>query len=291
MTALKVAVLGLGIMGGGMARSLLAAGFETAVWNRSPEKADALAAIGARKAETPADAARGADIVIAMLADDDASRRAWLAEADGALAAMQDGAIAIEASTLTTGWVHALKERMDAREMDFLDAPVTGSRQQSAEGKLRFLVGGDPAALERAAPAFAAMGSEAVHLGPTGSGATLKLVNNFLCGVQVASLAEAIAMIERSGLDVRRSVEILAGGAAGSPLVGALSARMLDRSYEPHFLVPLMAKDLAYAHATFAEAGIDLPSAVAARARFDTAADAGHHDSDIAAIIEPLRRG
>jgi 3-hydroxyisobutyrate dehydrogenase len=290
MSALKVAVLGLGIMGSGMARNLLAGGFEIAVWNRSPEKADVLAAVGARKAHTPADAARGADIVIAMLSDDDASRRAWLDETDGALAALQDGAIAIEASTLTIGWVRTLKERMDARGIDFLDAPVTGSRQQSAEGKLRFLVGGAAEAVDRAASVFAAMGSEAVHLGPTGSGATLKLVNNFLCGVQVASLAEAIALIERSGLDVRPAVDILTGGAAGSPLLGTMAARMLDRAYEPQFLVPLMAKDLAYAHAAFAEAGIQLSSATAAKARFDTAADSGGRESDIAAIIEPLRR-
>lgn len=289
MTALKVAVLGLGIMGGGMARNLLSGGFDMTVWNRSPAKADPLVAAGARLAATPAEAAHDADIVVAMLADDDASRQAWLSETDGALAAMKAGAIGIEASTLTVDWVRTLNEAMMAHGAGFLDAPVTGSRQQAAEGKLRFLVGGDPDVLARAEPAFAAMGSETVHLGPTGSGATLKLVNNFLCGVQVASLAEAIAMIERSGLDVRRAVSILTGGAPGSPLLGAVSARMLDRAYEPQFLVPLMAKDLAYAEAAFAAAEIPLPSAAAARERFDAAARAGRQGSDIAAIIEPLR--
>ncbi len=106
----------------------------------------------------------------------------------------------------------------------------------------------------------------------------------------MASLAEAIAMIERKGLDVRRTVDILTRGAPGIPLLGAVSVRMLDRAYEPQFLVPLMAKDLTYAEAAFAEAGIPLPSAAAARQRFQTAADAGQQESDIAAIIEPLRR-
>lgn len=289
MSALKVAMLGLGIMGGGMARNLLAGGFDTTVWNRSPEKADSLIAAGARRAATPAEAAHDADIVVVMLADDDASRQAWLSGTDGALAAMKAGAIAVEASTLTVGWVGVLNEAMMARGVGFLDAPVTGSRQQAAEGKLRFLVGGDPATLACAEPVFAAMGSETVHLGPTGSGATLKLVNNFLCGVQVASLAEAIVMIERSGLDVHRAVDILASGAPGSPLLGAVATRMLDRSYEPQFLVPLMAKDLAYAEAAFAEAGIALPSAAAAKQRFEAAASAGRQGSDIAAVIEPLR--
>ncbi len=183
MTAPKVAVFGLGIMGSGMARNLLAGGFDTAVWNRSPEKAEPLVAAGPRKAETPAEAATGADIVVAMLADDDASRRAWLAEPDGALSAMGSEAVAIEASTLTVEWVRTLGAKMMARGIGFLDAPVTGSRQQAAEGKLRFLVGGDADALARAVSVLAAMGSETVHLGPAGSGATLKLVNNFLCGV------------------------------------------------------------------------------------------------------------
>lgn len=289
MSRLKVAVLGLGIMGGGMARQLLAAGFDVAVWNRSADKATPIVAAGARLASSPADAARGADMVVAMLADDDASRRAWLAPDDGALAAMQDGAIAIECSTLTVEWIRTLAGAMETGGVDFLDAPVTGSRPQAAEGKLRFLVGGDAEVAARAAPVLEAMGSETVHLGPVGSGAVLKLVNNFLCGVQVASLAEAIAMIERSGLDVTRAVDLIVGGAPGSPLLGAVSKRMLERSYDPQFLVPLMAKDLAYAQAAFAERGIALASAAAAKARFDVAVETGHGDRDIAAIIEPIR--
>lgn len=288
MSKTKVAVLGLGIMGSGMARCLIEGGFDVAVWNRSRAKAEPLGAAGARVGDTPARAAEGADFVVAMLADDGASRTAWTG-AEGALAAMKPGAAAIESSTLTAAWVRELKLIAGARGIGLLDAPVTGSKAQANEGKLRFFVGGEAEVVARSQPVFDAMGTEVIHLGASGAGATLKLVNNFLCGVQVASLAEAIAMLERSGLDVPRAVDLLGAGAPGSPIVKMLAQRMLDRAYEPNFLMPLMAKDLGYATAEFAAQGIALPSADAARARFEAAAGAGLADRDMSAVIEPLR--
>ncbi len=285
---MKVAVLGLGIMGSGMARQLLAAGFEVAVWNRSADKAQPLADEGARIAASPADAGNGAAIVIAMLADDAVSRAVWTGE-DGALAAMQEGAIALDSSTLTGGWVTELAALAEARGVRFLEAPVTGSRDQAAQGALRFLVGGAADVLEAARPVLDAMGSATVHLGPVGSGATVKLANNFLCGVQAASLAEALALFEKRGLNVEQAVSVLTEGAPASPLLKAVSRRMLDRAYDPHFFVPLMAKDLSYAGQALAEAGIPSAIAEAARKRFLDAAAAGHGEQDIASIIEPLR--
>jgi len=286
---MKVAVLGLGIMGSGMARQLLAAGFEVSVWNRSADKAAPLGEAGARVAATPAEAATGAAVVVAMLADDAVSRAVWTGEG-GALAAMDAGTIVIESSTLTGGWVKELAGLATARGVGFLEAPVTGSRDQAAQGALRFLVGGDVDVLAAARSAFDAMGSAVVHLGPVGSAATVKLANNFLCGVQAASLAEAVALFERQGLDVEQAVAILTDGAPGSPIVKAVSRRMLDRAYDPHFLVPLMAKDLGYAGQTLAEVGITSAIADAARQRFLEADGAGHGRYDIAAIVEPLRK-
>jgi len=285
----RIAFLGLGTMGAGMAAQLATKGFDLSVWNRSRAKADALAEHGARAAATPAEAAAGADIVIAMVADDAASRAVWLGD-DGALAVLRPGALAIESSTLTIDWVRTLAGAAQTQGLDFIDAPVTGSRQQASEGALKFLVGGADAVVARARPVLDAMGVDVLHLGPVGSGAILKLVNNFLCGVQVASVAEAVAMIERSGLDPVRAVAVLAGGAPGSPLVGAVSQRMLDRAYQPNFFPGLMAKDLAYAQAAFAAQGITLASADAARARFEAAVADGLGDKDIASIVEPLRR-
>ncbi|WP_420145474.1 NAD(P)-dependent oxidoreductase [Sphingobium sp.] len=286
---MKIAVLGLGLMGSGMARRLLAAGFDVAVWNRSADKATPLGEAGARVAATPAQAADGAAIVVAMLADDDVSRAVWTGP-DGALDAMAPGAIAIESSTLTGPWITELAAHAARRSVRFLEAPVTGSRDQAAAGALRFLVGGDAATLADARPAFDAMGNAIVHLGPVGSGATMKLANNFLCGVQAASLAEAITLLEKSGLDMEQAMSVLADGAPGSPMVKGVGRRMLDRDYRPHFVVPLMAKDLGYAARALADAGITSAIAAAARARYIEADEAGESLHDISAIVEPLRK-
>lgn len=272
-----------------MARQLLAAGFDLTMWNRSAGKAEALRAAGGRVAATPADAVQHADIVIAMLANDDVSKTVWTGE-DGALAAMKAGAIAIESSTLTGDWVFDLARQAVARGVRFLEAPVTGSRDQAAQGTLRFLVGGDAEAIELARPAFDAMGGALVHLGPVGSAATVKLANNYLCGVQAASLAEAIALFEKHGLDIEQAMSILFDGAPASPMVKGVGRRMLDRDYAPHFVVPLMAKDLGYAAQALADVGIVSAIAQAARQRFIDADMVGEGDRDIAAIVEPLRK-
>jgi 3-hydroxyisobutyrate dehydrogenase len=285
----KVSVLGLGIMGAGMARQLISKGFDVTVWNRSSAGTSSFAGTRARIAATVAEAGRDADIVIAMLANDEASRSVWLGPG-GALAAMHAQAIAIESSTLSVDWVLELAASAQAHALGFLDAPVTGSKAQAESGTLAFLVGGEAKVLERARFALQAMSGNIAHLGPTGNGAIMKLINNFLCGVQIASLAEALAMAERSGLDARQAVTLLSTGAPGSPLVKALAQRMIERAYEPHFLVSLMAKDLSYARQAFAGVGIDLASADAARERFVAADRSGFGERDIASIVELLRR-
>jgi 3-hydroxyisobutyrate dehydrogenase len=285
----RLAFLGLGIMGAPMARRLLDGGFDLTVWNRSPHRAAPLAAAGARVTDSPATAVRGAEVVVSMVADDVASRQVWLGE-EGALAAMTPGALAIESSTLTVEWIRELGATAASHGAGFLDAPVTGTRVHAEQGQLNFLVGGEPAAVELAGPLFAAMGRGFVHLGAVGSGALLKLINNFMCGVQVATLAEALAMAERGGLDSRVAGEVLAAGSPGSPLVKMIVQRMIARDYSPNFLMPLMVKDLGYAIDIFSAAGIELADARAARQRFVAAVAAGLHDQDIAAVIEPLRR-
>jgi len=274
-------------MGAGMARQLAQKGFALTVWNRDAAKAARFA--GARVAVTPADAARGADVVLAMVADDEASRGVWLGE-QGALAAMSTSAIAIESSTLTVDWIRKLAAAAATLGVGFLDAPVTGSKAQAESGTLSFLVGGPADLLERVRPVLAAMSGSIAHLGPCGSGAMMKLINNFLCGVQVASLAEAIAMAERSGLDVRQAAAVLGAGSPGSPLVKIVGQRMVDRDYQPNFYIPLMAKDLSYARQTFASAGIEIKSADVARERFVAAERDGRGQQDIAAIVELMRR-
>jgi 3-hydroxyisobutyrate dehydrogenase len=288
MTKQSVAVLGLGTMGAGMAENLLKAGFPVTVYNRSPAKAAALRDQGAQVAATPADAARGASVVLSMLSDDAASREVWLGE-QGALAAAGDGTVLIESSTVTPAWIAELGEAATRRGLQLLDAPVTGSRAQAAAGQLTFLVGGSAGALATVKPVLQAMSKEIVHLGPLGSGAMMKLVNNFLCGVQAASLAEGMAWLERSGLNRDQALDLLKRGAPGSPLLANLSTRMASRDYSVNFHLKLMAKDLRYASDAASESGMKLTTAANAHELFERAVQAGYGDQDMSAVIEPLR--
>jgi 3-hydroxyisobutyrate dehydrogenase len=289
MQQTRVALIGLGLMGSGMARRLLGAGFPLTVWNRNPERAKALAAEGAHVAATPRDAASRADVVLSMVADDAASRAVWLGD-HGALAGATRGAVLVESSTLTVGWIGELFREVAARGCELLDAPVTGSKPHAASGELVFLVGGSAAALETARPALTPMSRAILHVGASGRGALLKLVNNFMCGVQAASLAEALALIERSGLDRAKSLELLTTGAPGSPLVKTLSARMTARDYTPNFLLRLMAKDLTYALAEGRRYGLALSTVASALEVVDQAVAAGNGEEDFSALVEPLRR-
>src|SRR5688572_27413983 len=179
-TAPRVALFGLGLMGAGMARRVLGAGFPLTIYNRTPGKATALVAAGAQLAATPREAAARADVIISMVADDAASRAVWLGE-NGALAGAARGAVLIEASTLTPGWIAELGQAAAQRGCELLDAPVTGSKIHAASGELSFLVGGSAAGLEKARPVLSVMSKAIVHVGLGGSGALLKLINNFLC--------------------------------------------------------------------------------------------------------------
>ena len=288
MTKQTVALLGLGTMGAGMAANLLKAGFPLAVYNRTRAKAERFAAQGARVAETPADAARGASVIFSMLADDAASRAVWLGK-DGALGAAVEGAVLVECGTVSPAWIAELGSAAEARDLQLLDAPVTGSRAQAAGGQLTFLVGGSKEALAAATPVLEAMSKEIAHLGPAGSGAKMKLLNNFLCGVQAASLAEGIAWLERSGLDCDQALDLLKRGAPGSPLLAGLSARMMGRDYAVNFHLKLMSKDLQYAGEAAAASGVDLTTAANARTLFERAVAQGHGDEDMSSVVEPLR--
>lgn len=282
-----VAFLGMGTMGSGMAGRLLDAGFSVAAWNRSAGRADALRQRGATIAVSPREAASNADVVISMVADDVASRRVWSA-GDGALSGLKSGAVAIECSTVSPGWIAELAQLTAAKGASLLDAPVTGSKGHAAAGELLFLVGGDAAVLERVRPVLAAMSRATVHLGSSGSGARMKLVNNFVCGVQAVALAEGLAFAEACGLDPAATVEVLANGAPGSPLVKAVSARMASRNYDVQFLLPLMKKDLSYALTEAERWGVPLRTAEVARDLFDAAIRAGWAEADFAAVVEAI---
>jgi 3-hydroxyisobutyrate dehydrogenase len=272
-------------MGSGMAARLLSRDFPLSIYNRNSEKAKRFADSGAFLASTPREAAARSEIVISMLSDDGAARSVWLGE-NGALAGSDSGTVLIESSTVTLGWVKELAAAAIKRGCELLDAPVTGSKPQAAAGELRFLVGGSLQALEIARPVLSVLGNDIVHFGLCGNGAVMKLINNFLSGVQAASLAEAAAFIQASGLDHDKALAVLTNGAPGSPLVKLLSARAKAGDFTPNFVLRLMAKDLSYAIEEGSHHQIALQTAKGALAVFEQAIANGYGEQDFSAVIE-----
>lgn len=272
-----------------MARRLLEQGFAVTVYNRNPEKSAALASAGATVAATPRAAAAKAEVIISMVSDDAASRSLWLG-AEGILSAIQPGAICIESSSLSVGWVKELAAAVAAKDAEFLDCPVTGSKAQAPTGELRFLVGGPGGTLEKVRTVLEALSVEIIHLGPTGSGVLLKLVNNSLNGVQIAAFAEALAALERSGIDLPKALGVITNGASGSPIVKAVAPRMTARDYTPNFHLKLLAKDIGYAIGEGHCLTAPMTMAVNALKLFREAAAAGYGEQDMAAIVEPFRK-
>jgi 3-hydroxyisobutyrate dehydrogenase len=275
-------------MGIGMGGRLLGAGFPLTVFNRTPERAAELVKQGARLASSPAEAAADANIVFAMVSDDKVSREVWLGE-KGALKSAKPGTVCVDCSTLSPVWTRELAAEAQKHGCEFLDAPVTGTKPHAASGELLFLIGGSAEALEKARPALAVMSRKIVHMGPSGSGALMKLINNFVCGVQLASLAEAMVLIERSGLNRDSALDILNNGAPGSPLVKTLSARMVNKEYAVNFVLNLMEKDLTYARNEGREHDLNLKTASAAIELFEQARSRGWGDKDFSSVVEGIR--
>ncbi|SEB85561.1 NAD(P)-dependent oxidoreductase [Bradyrhizobium erythrophlei] len=243
----RVAFIGLGRMGHGMAGRYLDAGFTVAVWNRSKAKAEDLIARGALWATSPEDAAIDADAVVTMVADDEASRAVWLTR-DGAAATMKAGTLAIECSTVSYQHTLDMARELHSRGLIYIDCPVTGLPEAAAAGKLTLLVGADAADLEKARPFLAPIGSTIRHFGAVGTGTVFKLINNLIGAVQIASLAEGVAIAEQAGLDMQLVAEALATGAIASPQIIRHSKRMIDRNFTgASFTAALRHKDADYA--------------------------------------------
>jgi 3-hydroxyisobutyrate dehydrogenase len=285
----RVAFIGLGRMGHGMAGRYLDAGFEVTVWNRSKTKADDLIARGAHWAASPADAAARADAVVTMVADDEASHAVWLGK-DGAAANMKAGTLAIECSTISHRYALKMARELRSRGLIYIDCPVTGLPEAAAAGKLTLLVGADAADLKKAQPYLAPLCTTIRHFGAVGSGTVFKLINNLMGAVQIASLAEGVAIAERAGLDMKLVAEALSTGAVASPQVIRHSKRMVARDFSgASFTAALRHKDAAYAVALAEELLPGVPVSRTALAAYETA-KASAPDDDEGKMIEIVSR-
>lgn len=283
---LKIAFLGLGAMGSRMAANLIKAGFDVAVWNRTAARADPLVDLGAKRASSPLAAAEQADVIISMVRDDEASFEVWLNEETGALPAMQAGSVAIECSTLTIDHVRSLADAAKARGVQFLDAPLAGSRPQAEAAQLIFLVGGTPETLSTARPVLDAMGSTVHHAGAVGAGAAVKLAVNALLGIQAAAMAELIGMFGRNGVTPESAVEILGAVPVTSPAAKATAGMMLSGAFPPMFPVDLVEKDFGYIEA----AGDRMPISQATRQVMRDAMAGGYGDDNFTGILRLYQR-
>lgn len=276
-------------MGHGMAGRYLDAGFTVAVWNRSKAKAEDLIARGAIWATSPEDAAIDADAVVTMVADDAASRDVWLTK-DGAAATMKAGTLAIECSTVSYQHTLDMARELQSRGLIYIDCPVTGLPEAAAAGKLTLLVGADPADLERAQPFLTPISSTIRHFGAVGTGTVFKLINNLIGAVQIASLAEGVAIAEQAGLDMQLVAEALGTGAIASPQVIRHSRRMIDRNFSgASFTAALRHKDAEYAVRLAETLLPGVPVSRAALAAYDKA-KAHAPDGDEGQMIEIVSR-
>lgn len=257
----RLAFIGLGNMGRGMAGRLLDAGHDLRIYNRTPARASPLLERGARLAASPREAADGAEAVFVMVGDDQASRAVWLGD-DGALAGrIAGGGFAIECSTLSHDWVETLADQAVARGLRYLDCPVTGLPDNAARGDLALLVGAAPADLAAARPLLAPLCRDLIHFGPVGAGTAYKLMINLMGAVQIAAAAEGMALAERAGLDLDLVARAVASGQAASPQVVRNARRIADDHHDRdiQFSGRLRLKDAAYGVALADKLGLEAP--------------------------------
>jgi 2-hydroxy-3-oxopropionate reductase len=281
---MDIAWIGTGIMGAPMALRLAAAGHRVRVFNRSPEKARALAADGAIVAADPAHAAAGAAIVFIMVPD--------TPDVEAAIATLEpalvSGQIVIDMSTVAPAAERAIAARLKTRGVDYLDAPVSGGDVGARDGTLTIMAGGDAEAFARARPILEHLGHRITLMGPSGAGQMTKLCNQVAVAVTLEAAAEALCLARAGGLDPERVLEAIGAGAAASWQLKALGPKIIARDWTPGFFIKLVRKDLRLVADAAREAGLALPGLRLAASMFNTAAAMGHDGDGTQALAAAL---
>jgi 3-hydroxyisobutyrate dehydrogenase len=271
-------------MGAPIARNVLAAGFATVVWDRTPERLAALVDDGARPARSPAEAVAGADVVLTMLADGDVTADA-LVGPSGALVAIRPGAIWVQMATVGVEWTARFGRVADEHGVEFVDAPVSGGEGPARAGELVVLASGREGLHTRLQAIFDAIGRTTLWLGPAGNGTRLKLVLINWAATQLEGVAETIALTEALGLDARLFVDAVADAPLGSPYAVAKARAMIAGDFAPGFALRLGLKNVQLALAAAHERDLELPMTDAVEQRWHVAMASGHADDDVAAVI------
>jgi 3-hydroxyisobutyrate dehydrogenase len=281
----RIAFIGLGVMGAGMASRLAENGYDVAVYNRTRSKAEEVGELGARVADSPADAAREADVVMLSLADQNVVSK-LLFEADGVFETLGEGGYLLDMSTVPPDFARELAERAGQAGYRALDACVLGNPFHARQGELRVMAGGDESDFRAVEPLLEAVGKEVTYLGESGMGATMKLVLNMLMGVQMPALAEAVVFGERAGLDREKILEMISKSGYSSPVMSFRCAIMGQRNFElAAFKLGLMRKDMTLVLGESQKLGVPMPVSESAYAMLTAAQQQGLGDLDVAAIL------
>ena len=255
---MKVGFVGLGIMGAPMAANLIGAGFSLNVYNRTPGKCEALEKLGARAYPTPAGLASASEVVVTIVSDTPDVEAVLFGE-NGLAEGLEPGSVVIDMSTISPTRTVEFAARLAGRQVEMLDAPVSGGDKGAIAGTLSIMVGGKQEAFNRCLPLFEAMGRNIVYAGPSGNGQKTKLVNQVVGSLNLLAMIEGLRMAEQAGLDPQRTLDAVGAGAAGSWMWTHLGPRVARRDFAPGFMIRLHQKDLRLAAEFMRDLGIDMP--------------------------------
>ena len=253
----RIGFIGLGIMGRGMVANLLGAGFPVRVWNRTASRMGPLVEAGAEGGMDPADVASGSEIVITCVSDTPDVEEVILGER-GVISGVRPGSLVVDMSTISPSVTREVGERLGEEGVAMLDAPISGGSEGAANGTLSIMVGGAGDQVERAMPAFRAMGKTITHVGPIGAGQTVKLVNQIVVVVNMLAVGEGLLFAEAAGVDLAKTLDAINGGAAGSWMLRNRGPQVIERDWRPGFMIDLQQKDLRLALDAADEMGVPL---------------------------------
>jgi 3-hydroxyisobutyrate dehydrogenase-like beta-hydroxyacid dehydrogenase len=283
----RIGFVGLGVMGGGVARRLLEAGHEVTGYNRTPGKADALVALGLRRASTPREAAEQSDVAFSMVTNTKALA-AVTEGPDGILAGLGPGKVYIDMSTVSPSASRELSERVRERGAVMLDAPVSGSVITLEQGKLSVIVGGDTAAFERVEPILRDIGPTVTHVGGNGQAVLMKIATNLSLAVQMLAFSEGVLLAEKGGISRENAVRVMTGSAIASPMVQYRGPFVLGMPDEAWFDCNMMQKDMVLALDLGRELDVPLPTTATTNEFLTAARGLGLDHHDFAVVFDVL---
>src|SRR6266513_974431 len=282
-----ISYLGLGTMGSGMASNLLKAGYDVTVWNRSAEKCEPFARKGAHVADTPADAVRDVDLVMYSLSNDQAVEDVVFG-AKGILSGIEEGQIAIDMSTVLPATSVREQEAYAKHGVDFLDAPVFGSKQESADAQLWIMAAGNKAIFEKVKPVLEQLGQTVHYLGKNGNAAAMKLVGNLIVGLEMEALAEGLVLAKKAGLDLNTVMEVVKVADFRSPLLVSNGQNILKRDFSTSFALELMLKDAGLIEKFSESMESPIPAVHVAKKNLASAVALGFGTENASALIKAL---